>query len=184
MTRRPPGAPAALIALGVSLAAFVAFAYRVDPGLRPRGAPRALDRAAEEGILATLVAFQRLYEDFFASGGSPALLDQFPATKEVRHQVFRDLGFLREAGLVFVQDLAGATVLSVEATGPRTAEALVYEEWNYLPQQASDRAPRSRLKGMGQGFRYRLRGEGDRWIVTGWDPEDVPPPPDDGGRKW
>jgi hypothetical protein len=125
-----------------------------------------------------------VYQDIFASGGRPDLIDAFPATRDVKHRVFRDIGFVRTAGLVHVQDLASATVVEVARTGRGSAEVLVYEEWNHLLQRQDDRAPASPLKGMGQGFRYRLGIVDGRWLVTGWDVEDVEAPPRDEDRKW
>lgn len=180
--RRYQGPIAALVA---SFAAFVFAAALLDPGLRPARLGKTLSGEDAAGVLAAIVDFQRIYEDFFATGGDPALLDAFPASREVKHQVFRDVGYVRDAGLVFVQDLASATMVEMLRTGPDTAEALTYEEWNYIFQRDGDRTPASELKGMGQGFRYRLHHEGKRWIVTAWGPEDVPPPPsDDRRRKW
>jgi hypothetical protein len=69
-------------------------------------------------------------------------------------------------------------------TGRDSAEALVYEEWNYVFEKASDRKPASKLKGMGQGFRYRLRLVDGRWIVVGWEAEDIEAPGREEGRKW
>ncbi|HZZ83461.1 MAG TPA: hypothetical protein VFE30_02900 [Anaeromyxobacteraceae bacterium] len=137
-----------------------------------RGELSGRDRKA---ILDTVRLFDRIYEDFYASGGGAAMIDAFPATKNVKHHVFRDVGFLRDEKLVLVYDLADLTPIDVKQTGADTAEALVYEEWNYLYQHAADRSTAANLKGMGQGFRYRLRQERGRWIVTGWDFEDVKP---------
>ncbi len=181
-TRTRRAAP--LLAVFASFAAFGGAAALLDPGLRPGPARPPLAPEDAAGVLGALVDFQRIYQDFFATGGVPALLDEFPATKEVKHQLFRDIGFVRDAGLVLVQDLATATLVEVERTGEDRAEALTYEEWNWVFQRAADRVPSSEIKGLGQGFRYRLRKDGGRWIVTAWEPEDIPAPPDDEGRKW
>lgn len=173
-----------LAATAASFACFTVAVALLDPGLRLSRTGVQLSIEEEAGVLGSLVNYQRIYEDFYASGGNPALLDVFPASREVKHQIFRDIGFVREAGLVLVQDLAMATLVRVSRTGPQAAEAVTYEEWNHLFQRAEDRVPASQLKGMGQGFRYRLEREGKRWIVTGWELEEVPRPPDDGRRKW
>jgi hypothetical protein len=176
--RRTAVAFAASILAG--LAAFAATASVLDPALRPRrNGP--VDDAA---IRAVLVDYQRIYEDFFASSGAPALLNEFPASKDLKHHVFRDVGFVRDAGLVLVQDLATMDVREVRGMGDGVAEAVTYEEWNYVFQLADGRKPASQLKGMGQGFRYRLRRAGGAWKVVGWDLADVPAPPRDPERKW
>jgi hypothetical protein len=173
----------AVAAALLSAAAFGAAALLVDaPRARGEGAPFS---PTEEGeILQALVTFQRLYQDLFATAGGTAMLDDFPATLEAKHLVFTDLGFLREAGLVQVQDLAGATLVDTRRTGPETAEAIVYEEWNYVFRRIADRSVASDLKGMGQGFRYTLRRAGGRWLVAGWEPEDMAAPAAETGFKW
>ena len=174
---------AALLAVA-SCAAFAAFAMVLDPGLRPSRRAAPLRPEDDAAIRAALASYQRIYQDFHASGGGPTMLDAFPATPAVKHEIFRDVGFVRDAGLVQVQDLAAATVREVRSTGRDTAEAVVLEEWNYVLQKADDRRPASKLKGMTQGFRYRLSRVGAGWLVTGWDPEDVEAPPASGERKW
>jgi hypothetical protein len=164
--------------VAVPLASLLAFASTAALLDRARWLPArtALSPDEEAEVLGALVDFHRVYEDFFATGGRPDLLDAVPATTAAKHQVFRDLGFVRDAGLVLVQDLARATVLEAHATGPDAAEVVVFEEWNYEFQRAADRTAVAGAKGLGQGFRYRLRREGGRWLVAGWDPEDVPAP--------
>ncbi len=109
------------------------------------------------------------------------MIDAFPATKSVKHHVFRDVGFVRGMQLVLVMDLVGVTPVEVRRTGSDTVEAVVYEEWNYLYEHAADRSAATQLRGMGQGFRYRLRRDEGRWMITGWDFEDVKPPRQDKG---
>jgi hypothetical protein len=182
--RLPPGTRRAALLAVASCLVFVAFAGVLDPGLRPSrraAAPRPQDDAR---IRAVLASYQRIYQDFYASGGGPTMIDDFPGVAAVKHEIFRDVGFVRDAGYVLVQDLAEATVLEVRATGRDTAEAVVLEEWNYVLQKSDDRRPASKLKGLTQGFRYRLRRAGDAWLVTGWDPEDVEAPPPSKERKW
>lgn len=171
-------------AIVAGMVAFAATAAVIDPALRVRrSAP--LAPGDDAAIRATLRDYQRIYQDFFASGGVPALLDEFPASKDVKHHVFRDVGFVREAGLVLVQDLAALDVREVRGTAAAgSAEAVTWEEWNHLFQLADDRKPASRIKGLGQGFTYRLRRAGGAWKVTGWELTDLVAPAGDGERKW
>lgn len=173
-----------LTALAAALAGIAAFglASAVDPSLRPRrGSLPAADEAAIRGVLET---YNQVYQDFYASEGVAAMIDEFPATRDLKHRLFRDIGFLRDAGFVQVQDLANAEVREVRATGPVEAEALVFEEWNHLLQRSGSRLPVDRPRGLGQGFRYRLRKEGGRWLVVGWDLAELAPPVDDGRFTW
>ncbi len=160
-----PLASAAVFAVAAGRSAPVAARLR-------HGAPSEADRKA---ILETLRLFNRVYQDFYASAGGAAMIDVFPASTDVKHHVFRDLGFLRDAQLVLVHDLAELTPVEVRETGADSAEAVLFEEGNYLYQHP-DRSPAMNEKGLGQGFRYRLRREHGRWIVTHWEYADVTPP--------
>jgi hypothetical protein len=165
------------IAAGAAgVAIFAALAAWLDPELLPRRPPRELTEQDRVAIRETLRAYQKVYQDFFASGGGPALLDEFPASKDVKHHVFRDVGFLGASGLVLVQDLATLTVVAMRSTGQGLAEADAYEEWNYVLQEVEGRKPVGPLKGMGQGFRYVLHRSDSGWRVVQWDLSDVPPP--------
>lgn len=172
---------AALLASGL---AFLAVAALFDVAWRPGRYPAPADEQTQREVLAALVDYDRIYEDFFASGGQPALLDAFPATKAMKNLVFRDLGYLRSAGLVMVQDLAQATLVEVKRVAPDAAEAIVFEEWNYLLERASDRRPVLIPKGLGQGFKYQLRREEGSWRVAGWEVHDMTPPADPELFKW
>jgi hypothetical protein len=167
-----------------SIVLFAAAAAGLDHSWRSPQFPAKPDPAEEPYILGALVDYQRLYQDFFTSGGKADLLNAFPANKELRHFMFSDIGYLGRSGLVMVQDLAEATVVDTSMTGPQKAEVVVYEQWNWTLQRGSDRKLVSELKGLGQGFRYRLEREGGRWLVAGWDLADVPAPPRDLTRKW
>jgi hypothetical protein len=166
----------------LSLAAFAAAAWHLDPGLRPPGAPAPLPDEDVRGAFDAVVRFNRIYQDFYASGGVPSLLDDFPATTAVRHGVFRDLGYLVDGGYALVLDLAEADLREIAPDGPQGAQVLVYESWNYEYQRRSDRRPAFEWKGVGQGFRYRLRRQGGRWVVASWSPEDLEPPAPEPGR--
>lgn len=185
---RGPSVPRAAWAAAplASLAAFVIAVVWLDPArAATHRFPRPLEGADRDAVLETLEAARRIEADFFASGGAPALLNDYPATKALKHRVFRDIGFLRDRGLVQVQDLAEAIPVSLAWTAPDRAEALVYEEWNHLLQRAEDRAPASELKGMGGGFRYGLRrSPAGRWEIVSWEPEDVARPPGPPGFRY
>ncbi len=159
---------------------FVALHLLLDP--RPPAPPEVA--AGRPGILETLMDFNAIWSDFFATGGVPAMIDEFPAAKMVKHGIFRDTGWLESMDRVQVYDLARMVPIEVRFRPDGSAEADVYEEWNYVIQEKSTRRPVTEVKGMGQGFRYRLMREGGGWVVTGWDPLDVPAPPPLEGRPF
>jgi hypothetical protein len=124
----------------------------------------------------TVRAFNAILQDFYASGGDPSLIDEMPATKSVKHYLFRDIGYLQQAGLILVYDLASLTVIRSELRTRTQAEVVVYEEWNYIYQRAGDRQPVSPLRGTGLGARYSLALQDGAWVITTWNPEEVEPP--------
>lgn len=127
-------------------------------------------------ILGTLKTYNSILSDFYASGGVPSLLDEFPATKAIKHGIFRDLGYIKSAEKILVYDMAETIPVEVRITAPGQAEAVVFESWNYMYQRVADRKPLTLPKGMGHGFKYRLAREKGKWLVQGWDPVDIEEP--------
>ncbi|MFZ2951294.1 MAG: hypothetical protein WA003_17595, partial [Desulfuromonadaceae bacterium] len=114
-----------------------------------------------------------ILQDFYASNGGAAMIDNFPAVKSAKHELFRDIGFLRDNKRVLVYDRAETKLLSVRMSDPLTAELLLYEDWNYAYQNITDRKLITRVKGIGHGFRYHLKRDRRGWIVVAWNPEEV-----------
>jgi len=118
----------------------------------------------------TVKLYNKILSDFYASGGNPSLINHMPATKQIKHEVFRDLGYVKGVEKILVYDMASITTHRIRLTGPGRAEAQFYEEWNYLYQNL-DRSPKTRPIGFGRGFRYHLVKEQGRWLVQDWDPD-------------
>ncbi len=168
----------------VSLVAFACVAAVLDRGLLPRSYPTAVSPGDEPAILGAVNDYQRACQDFYATAGDTALLDAVPASKAVKHEIFRDIGFLRDSKLVLAEDLASLTLLDATMVAPGAAEVRVFEEWNWTLQRAADRKLATEVKGLGQGFRYRVGREGGRWVVASWEVEDVPRPAAGGVGNW
>lgn len=127
----------------------------------------------EEAIRKTLKLYNACFQDFYASAGMPAKLDEFPAAKPVKHELFRDIGFLAENRRVMIYDFADQTVRKISLVAPGKAEVEMAEEWNYLYQKQADRTPITKVRGFSQGFRYTLRQMNGRWLVVDWEPIDI-----------
>lgn len=137
---------------------------------------RAEAAADKDAVLAAVNAYNAILSDIYASGGAPSLLDELPATKTLRHELFRDIGFLRDADRLLVYDLAQTIPIDIKLVSARAAEAVVLEQWNYVYQRPDDRMPLTTIRGMAQGFRYGLRRVGGRWIIRTWEPVNVKEP--------
>lgn len=168
-----------LIPLAIALFCFLLLTAAFDrPYLTFLGERLGLPhRDEKKALLATLKVYNKILQDFYASNGVPALIDNFPAAKVIKHEIFRDLGFLRQNDRVLIYDHAETTPMEVKITDPVTAEVLLYEDWNYAYQRLRDRKPNSLVKGTGHGFRYYLQRGRRGWMVMKWDAEEVKAPP-------
>lgn len=162
----------------IALSAFLALLYLLigavfEQAVLSRSLSRAVDSAEEAALKDTVTLFNKIYSDLYASDGVPARLNEFPTTKQLRHELFRHLGFLREKGLVLVFDMADLVFVDIKRLSGDRAEVTTFEEWNYIYQDMRTREPVERIKGMGQGFRYVLVKRGGRWMVVDYYPADV-----------
>lgn len=124
-------------------------------------------------IMEAVISYNKIYSDLYASDGVPLRLDDFPASKQLRHELFRNLGFLRDKNLILVYDMADLVFVEVKRPSPMTAEVTTYEEWNYIYQKSPSRQIAQSIKGMGQGFKYLLVKRKEGWFVVDYAPADV-----------
>lgn len=165
----------------IGIAAFVVF---IGLGLiLDRGAllfllegPEKMLNREKNGIISAIRKYNAIIADLYATDGVPKMLNEIPATKAIRHDIFRDIGFIRDSDRVLIYDMAKMTPVEVILTGPATAEAVIFEEWNYIYQRKEDRAAVSRVRGTGLGFKYRLQKEKGQWIVYEFAPAAVEDP--------
>lgn len=133
-------------------------------------------KSDEISVKNTIKYYNKAYTDFYTSDGVKASLHNFPAITQIRHFIFRDIGFLQSLDRILIYDKADMKLISVKFPDRLSAEAIVFEEWNYQYQRRPDRMPVSALKGLGQGFKYFLRYENDQWIIYKVVPYDVDDP--------
>lgn len=128
----------------------------------------------EDGaIKEAVVLYNKIFTGLYASDGVPTMLNEFPASTQLRHEVFRNIGFLREQGFILVYDMADLIFMDIKRPSPVEAEVTVFEEWNYLFQKTATREPTHPVKGMGKGFRYLLVKLDRGWTVVDYFPSDV-----------
>jgi len=123
----------------------------------------------------SLVLFNKILTDIYVTEGDPKLIDEMAASKNVKHFIFRDVGFVGGKGMIMVLDQATMEVMSIEKEGDDLL-ARTFEEWNYSYQEAGTRKPLTEVKGLSQVYLYRLRKENGSWMVVSWDLDDSPPP--------
>lgn len=135
------------------------------------------DDTEKKEIVDAIKLYNRAFTDFYASDGVKASLAVIPASTRLRHLIFRDIGYLRLSERILVYDMADMIPISVEISNNRMeAEAIIYEEWNFVYQRRSDRNIVAPVKGMEQGFKYYLRRDNKGWVITNIHPVDIPRP--------
>ena len=112
----------------------------------------------EKEIRATIANYNKIQQGFYASNGIPALLDDFPTVKRLKHEIFRDIGYLRSNGLILVYDMADLEILDISETDDGFVNVTTFEEWNYMYQSLDTRKRVQEPKGMSQAFTYILAG--------------------------
>ncbi len=127
----------------------------------------------EKEIKDAVLLYNKIFADLYASNGIPIMLNDFPANKQLRHELYQGLGFLRGGNLILVYDMADIVFKEIKRPTPMTAEVTVFEEWNYVYQKAGTRETARSIKGMGQGFKYLLSRQKSGWVVVDYAPADV-----------
>lgn len=124
----------------------------------------------KKSVADTVEAFNRYYMDVYAAGGSKKMIDLIPASKEMRHRIYKDVGYLDAGGRVLIYDLASLKIEEVRMEYPFLAEAVAVEAWNYAYRDATTRRPLTQAKGMDAAFKYFLKKSGGRWMVYRYKP--------------
>lgn len=131
--------------------------------------PHEEDSAIKEAV----ILYNKIFTDLYVSNGVYLRLDDFPASKQLRHELYRTLGFLRDRNLIQIYDMADLAFKEIKMPSPQTAEVIAYEEWNYLYRKIPSRELAQSIKGIGQGFKYNLIKQKDRWVVVDYTPLDI-----------
>ncbi len=127
----------------------------------------------EQRIKSTLKLYNSCFVDFHDSGGVPERLNDFPAVTQLRHEVFREMGFLAANQRIMIYDSAEQKVLKITFISPGKAEVDVIEEWNFLYQKLKDRKPFTKIRGFSQGLSYKLGQVRGQWVVQEWEPKEI-----------
>lgn len=130
----------------------------------------------EAAIKETIVQYNKIFTDLYVSDGQTLRLNDFPAVKTLRHELYRDLDFLRARRLLLVYDMADLNFMEIKRPSPLTAEVITFEEWNYIYQKSPSREPAQSIKGMGQGFKYYMEKQKGQWVVVDCSPVNVKQP--------
>ncbi|MBT0652043.1 hypothetical protein [Geomobilimonas luticola] len=165
--------PKPILCLLISVMLFSFLGMAIDRPLFPfivRG-----ERSERVEITEAINLYNKILTDIYVSDGVPKLLNELPATKQVRHGLFRDIGHLQALDRILICDNASMAVAHIDWRSPRSVDVVVYEEWNYAYRRRGDRALTAPVKGLGIGIRYHLVRTRNRWIVSGWEPYDVRP---------
>jgi hypothetical protein len=124
----------------------------------------------------TIQVYNKVFTDLYVSDGQVMRLDDLPVRTVLKHELYRELDFVRAKGLVLIYDMANLKFVSTKLLSPFSAEVMAYEEWNYVYRKGPDRKQAGAVKGFGAGFRYHLIKQQGRWKVADVDPVKMAPP--------
>lgn len=130
----------------------------------------------EAEVKGYIVLYNKILTDLYVSDGQTLRLNDFPGSKRLRHELYRDIDFMRSWGLFLVYDMADLVFTEIKMITPLTAEVTTFEEWNYIYQKSPSREPAQSIKGLGQGFKYFLEKKKGQWVVADYRPVDIARP--------
>ncbi len=129
-----------------------------------------LKEKEKKEIEKTIEIYNKILMDFYATSGNPSLIDEVPAAKILKHEIFKEIGFLSMNERVLVWDLASIKIEKISFYGFKKAKARVLEEWNYQFQDLYTRKPSSEVRGKTVKIEYDLRKVKNKWIIFEWFP--------------
>lgn len=108
--------------------------------------------------------------DFYATGGNPSLIDDMPSSKFLKHEIFKEIGYLSSLGFVQVLDMDNYKVKNIELDGLKKARVEVEENWNFQRQDFRTRQPLSEIYSFKFEAVYALKKIKEKWIIEEWQP--------------
>lgn len=121
-------------------------------------------------IIKTLELYNKIFMDFYASSGNPALIDDFPTSKILKHEIFKEIGFLSSGGRVLVYDLINYRILNWDVKSSKEVFLKVEEKWNFQYQEIQERKPVSSSKTNKFLANYHLKNIKGKWQILEWSP--------------
>ncbi|MBI4844494.1 MAG: hypothetical protein HY809_09255 [Nitrospirae bacterium] len=132
------------------------------------------EKADETAIKDAVALYDKIMTDIYVTDGNPLRLNDLPAVTRLRHEIFADIGFLRSHDMRIMYDLANLEFTEVKRLNRFSAEATVFEEWNYQYKKLKTGEMISQPKGLGQGFKYVVVRKGDGWVIEEQIAVDIP----------
>ena len=157
--------PLAVVALFPLLLLLWDKPFLIGEGILEFSAPKTEITAIKQ----TLNLYYDTLQDFFASDGDPAMIDRCPASKILKHEIFKEIGMMRDNGRIAVCDLASSKIERLRFTAPDQAEVTTREMWA-LQYQTSDRKPTGPITSFERIVTYRLKKGEKGWRVMTWEP--------------
>lgn len=108
--------------------------------------------------------------DFYATGGNPALIDDIPSSKFLKHEVFKEIGYLSSMGYLQILDLYDFKIKRMEFEDTKKVKVEVEEDWNFQRQDFETRKPLSEIYSFKFKAIYILKKIKEKWIVEEWQP--------------
>lgn len=121
-------------------------------------------------IIKTIELYNKIAMDFYATGGNPALIDDMPSSKFLKHEVFKEIGYLSSMGYLQILDLYDFKIKRMDFEDTRKVKVEVEEDWNFQRQDFETRKPLSEIYSFKFEAIYILKKIEKKWIIEEWQP--------------
>ncbi|MEJ5165482.1 MAG: hypothetical protein WHV67_00460 [Thermoanaerobaculia bacterium] len=129
-----------------------------------------LPEVEKREIIKSIELYNKIAMDFYATGGNPSLIDEIPASKFLKHEIFKEIGYLSSMGFLQVLDLYDFKVKKIDFEDSKKARVEVEEDWNFQRQEFDTRKPLSEIYSFKFEVIYILKKTGKKWIIEEWEP--------------
>lgn len=124
----------------------------------------------KQEIINTIKIYNKILMDFYATGGNPALIDDMPSSKFLKHEIFKEIGHFSYLGFVQVLDLSEFKVKKMDFENLKEARITIEEIWNFQRQDLISRKPLSEIYSIKFEAVYKLKKIKNQWFLEEWEP--------------
>ncbi len=149
-----------------SLLIFSLLAYKIDKiKLQEEEIISFYDLKERKKIEKNLEFYYKIIMDFYATGGDPQLINEMPATKLVKHEIFKDIGMLWQNGYFMVLDLVEVKIKEFKFLSLEEAILKTKEIWNFQYQEIEGRKPIGEVRSFEAKRKYFFIKDKEVWFI-------------------
>ncbi len=149
-----------------SLLFFPLLAYKIDKiKLEKEGVISFYDLKERKKIEENLELYYKIIMDFYATGGNPQLINEIPASKMVKHEIFKDIGMVVQNGYFMILDLVEVKIKEFKFLSLKEAILKTKEVWNFQYQEIGGRKPIGEVKTFEAKRQYLFIKDKEVWFI-------------------